>query len=171
MSWRQQARCRTADPDVFFDPEAEAQALAICNGRRLLGQAHKTLMPCPVREACLADALRHGDQYGVRGGKTEAERRRLPRQQHGNPQLPHLPGWPPVLVADLWAHLGQPLTRHQAAALVGKNPNYVGRCMNRMVEAGLVARYERQDRIGTPPLNWTGGAKYWYRRVSKEAAA
>lgn len=66
--WRDLAACRTADPDLFFpDPSdtiASAAALAIC---------HR----CPVVEACLDDALRTGELFGIRGGLTAVQRRPL----------------------------------------------------------------------------------------------
>lgn len=70
--WWDLAACRETDPEVFFpDPGVNAnRAKSIC--RR-----------CPVRDACLEDALDSGDIYhGVRGGlsarelQDEARRRR-----------------------------------------------------------------------------------------------
>lgn len=177
MTWRTRAQCRTVDPDMFFDPDRETEALTVCNGCgpvKQVGQVFNQTSeqpPCPVRGACLAEALRYGDEYGIRGGRTEKQRRRMPRSQRGDPSLPPLVGVPPVLAADLWAYLEKPATRQQAAMKVGKDAAYVGRCLNVMVTAGLVDRYERQDRIGVPPVNWAGGARYWYRRVSEEVAA
>jgi len=55
-----------ADYDPFFAeaPEAEADALAMC---RL----------CPARAACLAYAVETGQVFGIWGGKTQREIRRL----------------------------------------------------------------------------------------------
>jgi hypothetical protein len=55
-----------ADYDPFFPetPEAEADALAIC---RL----------CPVQAACLAYAVQTGQVFGIWGGRTQREIRRL----------------------------------------------------------------------------------------------
>ena len=69
--WRDRAASRDSDPELFF-PAAEsgrarhaqvAAATAVCAG-------------CPVRAACLAEALAR-IPYGVAGGLTEHERRRL----------------------------------------------------------------------------------------------
>ena len=71
--------CRSADPDLFFGPDAEfvsarqqreAEARAICAG-------------CPVRDSCLAYALDTGEA-GIWGGLTEDERRALRRQRRAS---------------------------------------------------------------------------------------
>jgi hypothetical protein len=56
------------DPDVFFPPSEEDAALALgfCAG-------------CDIREMCLAWALKNRERYGVWGGTTEQQRRRLQR--------------------------------------------------------------------------------------------
>jgi len=70
QTWRQQARCRGVDPDIFFpvsDDDAD-DAKAIC-------------ATCPVRQPCLEWALSTREKSGVWGGLTERERRRLVRQR------------------------------------------------------------------------------------------
>jgi WhiB family redox-sensing transcriptional regulator len=66
--WQDRAACYGIDPDVFFPPSEEeaAVALAFCNG-------------CKIREMCLAWALKNRERYGVWGGTTEQQRRRLQR--------------------------------------------------------------------------------------------
>ena len=64
--WAGFAACRDADSDLFFpgpdgDPDG---AIRICRG-------------CPVRDECLAWALETRVRYGIWGGLTERERRRL----------------------------------------------------------------------------------------------
>lgn len=69
-SWMSRGRCAETDPEAFF-PERDqscAEAQAVC--RR-----------CPVRARCLDYALDTGQPYGVWGGLTELERRRLKRRQ------------------------------------------------------------------------------------------
>jgi WhiB family redox-sensing transcriptional regulator len=68
----------TATYDPFFSDapgsHAEADALAMCT-------------ICPAREACLAFAVDTGQMFGVWGGKTQAEIRRLiTRARGGRPQ-------------------------------------------------------------------------------------
>jgi WhiB family redox-sensing transcriptional regulator len=66
--WQERAACFGIDPDVFFpiSEEEAGPALAFCNG-------------CSLREICLAWALKNGERYGVWGGLTEQQRRRLQR--------------------------------------------------------------------------------------------
>ncbi len=73
QSWRQQARCRGMPTEVFYpdteeNDDAAAPAKAIC-------------AECPVREACLEYALAAREKYGVWGGLTERERRRILRHR------------------------------------------------------------------------------------------
>jgi WhiB family redox-sensing transcriptional regulator len=68
--WVALAACRDADPEVFFsngDAAGTAVALRICAG-------------CPVAEECLEWALLARASFGVWGGTTEQERRRLLRR-------------------------------------------------------------------------------------------
>jgi WhiB family redox-sensing transcriptional regulator len=60
--------CRGMDPDVFFPDRGEslAPAKAVCG-------------ECIVRDECLEYALDHGERFGVWGGTSERERRRLRR--------------------------------------------------------------------------------------------
>ena len=67
-SWHDQANCLGVDPDLFF-PERGAstrEAKEVCRG-------------CVVREACLEYALSNGEKFGIWGGMSERERRRLRR--------------------------------------------------------------------------------------------
>jgi len=67
-SWQVQANCMGVDPDLFF-PERGAstrEAKEVCRG-------------CVVREDCLEYALANGEKFGIWGGMSERERRRLRR--------------------------------------------------------------------------------------------
>lgn len=68
-AWFDRAACEGLDPDLFFAERGESIALAreICNG-------------CPVQAECLDYALRHRITYGVWGGLSERQRRRLRRR-------------------------------------------------------------------------------------------
>ena len=69
-SWQLQANCLGVDPDLFF-PERGAstkEAKAVCRG-------------CTVREDCLEYALANGEKFGIWGGLSERERRRIRRQR------------------------------------------------------------------------------------------
>ena len=69
-SWQARANCMGVDPDLFF-PERGAstrEAKEVCRG-------------CVVREDCLEYALANGEKFGIWGGLSERERRRLRRQR------------------------------------------------------------------------------------------
>lgn len=72
VPWQTRAACRDHDPELFHDQHREDVAISICRG--FAGSA-----PCPVREECLAQALRLGDS-GVYGGTTERQRKRMRRK-------------------------------------------------------------------------------------------
>ena len=58
--------CAQTDPELFF-PEKGGS----------VREAKRVCAACPVRAQCLAHALAHGERYGVWGGLSEPERRRL----------------------------------------------------------------------------------------------
>ena len=63
------ARCLDHDPELFSsDHISDIKA------------AKRVCVPCPVRAACLIDALRNGDTWTVRGGMSRPERMQLKRQ-------------------------------------------------------------------------------------------
>lgn len=67
-SWQEQGTCQTqdVDPEIFYpDAAADApRAIAVCGS-------------CPVQTVCLIWAMAHKEQYGIWGGMTPADRRRL----------------------------------------------------------------------------------------------
>jgi WhiB family redox-sensing transcriptional regulator len=68
--WQDLANCLGVDPDLFF-PERGAstrEAKEVCKG-------------CSVRAECLEYALSNGERFGIWGGLSERERRRLRRQR------------------------------------------------------------------------------------------
>ena len=68
--WQERANCLGVDPDLFF-PERGAstrEAKGVCRG-------------CEVRGECLEYALDHGEKFGIWGGLSERERRRVRRQR------------------------------------------------------------------------------------------
>ncbi|MGH3913937.1 MAG: WhiB family transcriptional regulator [Pseudonocardiaceae bacterium] len=68
-NWKTRAACKKMDPDtLFIQGAAQHQAKIICR-------------ECPVRVACLAEALDNRIEFGVWGGMTERERRALLRRR------------------------------------------------------------------------------------------
>jgi WhiB family redox-sensing transcriptional regulator len=68
--WQERANCLGVDPDLFF-PERGAstkEAKGVCRG-------------CEVRVDCLEYALSNGEKFGIWGGLSERERRRVRRQR------------------------------------------------------------------------------------------
>ena len=68
QGWQIQANCMGVDPDLFF-PERGAstkEAKEVCRG-------------CVVQNDCLEYALAIGEKFGIWGGMSERERRRLRR--------------------------------------------------------------------------------------------
>jgi WhiB family transcriptional regulator, redox-sensing transcriptional regulator len=73
-TWQRSANCLGVDPDLFF-PErggSTREAKEVCRG-------------CVVREQCLQFALENGEKFGIWGGMSERERRRLRRRRNGAP--------------------------------------------------------------------------------------
>lgn len=66
-SWPTLAKCRGLQDDLFPEGADQKRARTICYG-------------CEVRAECLAEALDNRIEWGVWGGMTERERRRLLRQ-------------------------------------------------------------------------------------------
>lgn len=69
-SWQQSSNCLGVDPDLFF-PERGAstrEAKEVCRG-------------CVVSEDCLEFALANGEKFGIWGGMSERERRRIRRHR------------------------------------------------------------------------------------------
>ncbi len=69
--WRDEAICRQFDPEMFYPDHGQVhmanQAKRICNDF------------CPVRDECLAYALRVDEIHGVWGGMSPNERWKLSR--------------------------------------------------------------------------------------------
>lgn len=64
--WRASAGCKGADPDLFFPERGEST-----------GAAKAVCRECPVRRDCLEYALANVEKFGIWGGLSERERRRV----------------------------------------------------------------------------------------------
>jgi hypothetical protein len=103
-------RAPDVDPEWFFPAPADAviarRAKQLCDG-------------CPIRVACLAIALARNETFGIWGGLTEHERRRLPRTHPCR-------------------RCGTPATLRFV---------YCGDKCRRLAKAARVARYDRSRRL------------------------
>lgn len=65
-TWTEQALCATTDPEAFFPEKGGStrEAKAVCSR-------------CDVRTDCLEDALARQERFGIWGGLSERERRKL----------------------------------------------------------------------------------------------
>ncbi|WP_110588509.1 WhiB family transcriptional regulator [Microbacterium suaedae] len=70
LSWQSEALCAQTDPEAFFPEKGGStrDAKRICES-------------CEVRSECLEYALQNDERFGIWGGLSERERRRLKRAQ------------------------------------------------------------------------------------------
>lgn len=66
--WQENALCAQTDPEAFF-PEKGGSTR----------EAKRICMGCEVRDKCLESALANDERFGIWGGLSERERRRLKR--------------------------------------------------------------------------------------------
>ena len=66
LSWQERALCAQTDPEAFF-PEKGGSTR----------EAKKVCVGCDVRSECLEYALGHDERFGIWGGLSERERRKL----------------------------------------------------------------------------------------------
>lgn len=81
MDWSL-AECKGSDIDSFYPPEY--QSLTVTerkHWRERVAEAKATCTECSLREACLKWALENDEVFGIWGGFTARERRRLHRNQ------------------------------------------------------------------------------------------
>lgn len=70
LTWQLLALCAETDPDLFF-PEKGGSTL----------DAKKVCGECVVRPDCLEAALANNEQFGIFGGLSERERRKIKRDR------------------------------------------------------------------------------------------
>jgi len=66
LGWQERALCAQTDPEAFF-PEKGGSTR----------EAKRVCTTCEVRVECLEYALDHDERFGIWGGLSERERRRL----------------------------------------------------------------------------------------------
>lgn len=66
QDWQERALCAQTDPEAFFPEKGGStrEAKRICQG-------------CEVKDECLEYALEHDERFGIWGGLSERERRRM----------------------------------------------------------------------------------------------
>ena len=69
FGWQERALCAQTDPEAFFPEKGGStrEAKRICQG-------------CEVRAECLEYALGHDERFGIWGGLSERERRKLKKR-------------------------------------------------------------------------------------------
>jgi WhiB family transcriptional regulator, redox-sensing transcriptional regulator len=69
IGWQDRALCAETDPEAFF-PEKGGSTR----------EAKRVCLSCDVRNSCLDYALENDERFGIWGGLSERERRRLKRR-------------------------------------------------------------------------------------------
>ena len=69
LGWQERALCAQTDPEAFFPEKGGStrEAKRVCTG-------------CEVRAECLEYALANDERFGIWGGLSERERRKLKRR-------------------------------------------------------------------------------------------
>lgn len=69
LSWQERSLCAQTDPEAFFPEKGGStrEAKKVCTG-------------CEVRKECLEYALEHDERFGIWGGLSERERRKLKKR-------------------------------------------------------------------------------------------
>lgn len=69
LSWQERALCAQTDPEAFFPEKGGStrEAKRVCIG-------------CEVKAECLEYALAHDERFGIWGGLSERERRKLKKR-------------------------------------------------------------------------------------------
>jgi len=69
LTWQERALCAQTDPEAFF-PEKGGSTR----------EAKRVCLTCEVRAECLEYALGHDERFGIWGGLSERERRKLKKR-------------------------------------------------------------------------------------------
>ncbi|MEO7421198.1 MAG: WhiB family transcriptional regulator [Ornithinibacter sp.] len=69
LSWQERSLCAQTDPEAFF-PEKGGSTR----------DAKKVCVGCEVRAECLEYALANDERFGIWGGLSERERRKMKKQ-------------------------------------------------------------------------------------------
>ncbi len=142
--WMDDALCATTDPEAFF-PEKGGSTR----------DAKRICLACDVKDQCLQYALENDERFGIYGGFSERERRRLRR---GQPvRLPstvarvHASGprrwWVPADTATLIRLHGEGKSDRAIAALMERHPEMIAQ-RRRKLGLALVEGTRGKPRAG-----------------------
>lgn len=91
MDWQERAECTNYPPEVFFPTIFDASGVEQIDDGTIwesfgdtssyYDEARTVCAGCPVKEICLATALENKERYGMWGGLTPIERRRIERRE------------------------------------------------------------------------------------------
>jgi len=91
MSWTEQAECQTYPKELFFPIILDHEGKewfddgtiweAFGDTSDYYTEAKRVCDVCPVKEACLNHALMEKERFGMWGGLTPIERRRIERKE------------------------------------------------------------------------------------------
>ena len=79
--WQERALCAQTDPEAFF-PEKGGSTR----------EAKKVCLTCDVRTECLESALMNDERFGIWGGLSERERRKLKKSAASSRRIERVPG-------------------------------------------------------------------------------
>jgi WhiB family transcriptional regulator, redox-sensing transcriptional regulator len=69
LAWQERALCAQTDPEAFFPEQGGSTR-----------EAKRVCLSCDVRGECLEYALAHDERFGIWGGLSERERRKLKKR-------------------------------------------------------------------------------------------
>lgn len=117
--WREEASCRTVDPELFFPSgvgglhaQQERNAKKVCKN-------------CPVRQQCLRWAVETGQHTGVWGGLSEQERKGMSRAREAS--MTHCMNRQAWIEEQIAAEVAQ----KQIARELGVDPGVLSRAIQR----------------------------------------
>lgn len=68
--WKDSALCAQTDPELFYPEKGSSTK-----------EARKVCVSCEVRSECLEEALANNERFGIWGGLSERERRKLKKRE------------------------------------------------------------------------------------------
>lgn len=92
--WMSEALCAQADPEAWFPEKGGSGAV----------EAKRICAACPVKNECLTYALDNDEHYGIYGGFSQRERRRIKQGLPVRALKPPKPVAPPVICPHCHEH-------------------------------------------------------------------